>query len=362
MTNSKRVLFVLPYPLGRAPSQRFRVEAYFPLLRQAGYPFSIHTFFDDAAWNVLYRKGAALQKAWALIKGFSRRFFMLFFLVPKHEFIFIHREAAPLGPPLLEWIIARLFRKKIIYDFDDAIWIPNTTAVNGVAASLKCFWKVKRICEWASNVSAGNDFLAAYAKQFNAAVLVNPTCVDMEGRYNQTKDQGTSQVTIGWTGSHSTLKYLDTVYPVLEDLSSAFNFRFLVICDKAPSVLLPFMEFRKWNESTEIEDLLEINIGIMPLEHDAWSEGKCGFKIIQYLSLAIPAVASPVGVNQSIVDNKVSGWLCTSGNEWKTALTTLMTDGLLRKKMGMAGQRKMLKHYSLQSNRENFLALFQGWS
>ena len=327
---SSSILFLLPYPLHQAPSQRFRIEAYFQTLKGAGFTYRTHSFLSRDAWNV----------------------------APKYDYIVVHREAAPLGPPIFEWILSKLFRKRIIYDFDDAIWIPNTTVTNRAAAWAKCFWKVKSICRWAYKVSAGNAYLATYANTCNDNVVINPTCVDMLGRYNRSVKQNNQVITIGWTGSHSTLFYLELVYPILQSLHNQYAFRFLIICDQPPRVDLPFIEFRTWSETTEIDDLLQLNIGLMPLEQDAWSEGKCGFKIIQYLSLGIPAVASPVGVNKDIVEHGINGFLCQSPDEWRTALSQLLTDEKLRTDMGAAGRSKMNQKYSVQSNENNFLSLF----
>jgi glycosyltransferase involved in cell wall biosynthesis len=118
------------------------------------------------------------------------------------------------------------------------------------------------------------------------------------------------------------------------------------------------MEFIQWNEASEIVDLLEMHIGIMPLKADAWSEGKCGFKLIQYLSLGIPAVANPVGVNKNIIENEVTGFLCSTVEEWENALTKLIKDSHLRKKMGEKGRDKIVSSYSIQANEGLFLSLF----
>lgn len=354
----KRVLFLLPYPLDKAPSQRFRIEAYFNLLKQNKIHFSTQVFLNENGWSVLYKNGSLIQKVLAVIKGFSKRFYAAIFLVHQFDFIVVHREVSPLGPPIFEWIIARLWKRKIIFDFDDAIWIPNTSEQNKLAGYIKCFWKTASICRWAYKISAGNQFLASFARNQNKNVFIIPTAVDISTRYNKLVDHQVSKPAIGWTGSHSTLKYLDIIYPVLGRLNQTFDYDFLVICNKPPATNLKNLKFIEWNEESEITDLAKINIGIMPLYPDQWSEGKCGFKIIQYLALGIPSVASPVGVNKIIVEDGINGFLCNAVENWYQALSKLLKDASLREKMGLTGRQKIIKSYSVQANEAVFLSLF----
>jgi glycosyltransferase involved in cell wall biosynthesis len=141
-------------------------------------------------------------------------------------------------------------------------------------------------------------------------------------------------------------------------LEQTHSFRFLVICDKEPQFKLHSLEFIPWNKETEIEDLLQINIGIMPSKNDGWNEGKCGFKIIQYLSLGIPAVASPVGVNKRIIDQGSNGFICTTEDEWVQSLSQLLQDENMRIAFGEAGRKKIKEEYSVISNSSRFLCLF----
>jgi glycosyltransferase involved in cell wall biosynthesis len=352
-----KILFLLPYPLHKAPSQRFRVECYFELLKQRGIGFDYQCFLDENAWNILYKKGAGLKKASTIVKGYFRRVKMLF-QCKGYQYIFIHREAAPLGPPLFEWVLAKLLKKKLIFDFDDATWIPNVSRSNQLARYVKCFWKVSFICKWSYKVSAGNAYLLRWALQHQPTVVLNPTCVDTVNRYNRTKEQELVPVTIGWTGSHSTLRYLSLISGVLKELEEEYPIEILVICDQEPSFALRSLRFIPWREASEIDDLLRFSIGVMPLEQDAWSEGKCGFKLIQYLALGIPAVASPVGVNKEIIEKDVNGYLCSSAEEWKFSLRKLIEDQSLRSVMGEKGRAKVSQQYSVQGNTSNFLCLF----
>lgn len=358
MPHQKNVLFLVPYPLGRAPSQRFRVELFLPFLKEAGIPYRIESFIDEATWKILYSKSSLLKKGWGVGKGFLKRLYVVLFVVPGYSYVFVHREAAPLGPPLFEWIISKVFRKKIIYDFDDAIWIANTSKENKIASWFKAFWKVKWICKWSWKVAGGNAYLCNYASHYNQKVVCVPTSVDTQSQHNRMKEQETDRVVIGWTGSHSTLAYLNALEAVLEKISNDFDVEVLVISDQAPSLKIPRLKFIPWSAGTEVDDLLRMNIGIMPLPDDPWSEGKCGFKLIQYLSLGIPAVASPVGVNRVIIEEGVNGYLCQSDEDWYEALKALILNPPLRQRMGEAGRKKIVEHYSVGANSVRFLSLF----
>jgi glycosyltransferase involved in cell wall biosynthesis len=358
MHGKKKIIFLVPYPLGKAPSQRFRVESFLLQLEKEGFNYSIHSFFGKKTWQVLYEKSSFFLKAWGVFIGFIKRWILVLFKAPFYNYIFIHREAAPLGPPVFEWVLARVFKKKIIYDFDDAIWIPNTSSQNKLAGWLKASWKVKYICKWAYKIAGGNDYLCTYAMQFNNKVIKIPSCVDMVNSHNRVKEHHEGQLKIGWTGSHSSLKYLDPLAPVINELQNEENFTFIVIADKKPAFSLSSWEFIPWNAATEVDDLLRIDIGVMPLAADKWSEGKCGFKLIQYFALGIPAVASPVGVNAIIVEDGVNGFLCEKEEEWKTALRKLLHDSSLRRSMGLAGRKKIEEGYSIQSQSGKFIDLF----
>lgn len=353
------VLFLVPYPLEKAPSQRFRVEQFLPYLTEAGIDYSVKPFIDETTWRVLYEKSSFFLKVFGIVKGYFKRWITVLFQAPFYSYIFIHREATPLGPPILEWIIAKVFRKKVIYDFDDAIWIPNTTSENKLIGWMKAFWKVKFVCKWSYKTVCGNTYLCDYAKRFSKNVIYIPTTVDMEKRYFATKTHDDSKVIVGWTGSHSTIKYLDLLKPVFEKFSNNENIQYLFISDKQPELPGLKFQFRKWNKNTEVEDLLELDIGIMPLQKDKWSEGKCGFKLIQYFALGIPAIASPVGVNKKIIENGINGFLCESDEQWVSAIENLIKDIELRKQMGAAGKIKIEKEYSLKSQLPFFLNLFK---
>ena len=358
----KKVLFITPYPKEAAPSQRFRFEQYLDILEANDYQIELAPFIDLETWHLLYDSGSSFKKMLGVAKGFIKRFFLVF-RIGSTDHILIHREATPIGPPIFEWVATQIYKKKIIYDFDDAIWLPNTSEQNSLAAKLKFHHKVGKICKWAHKVSAGNEYLASYAKQFNSNVVINPTTIDTENLHNpkllSSKSKiGNLKLTIGWTGTHSTLKYLDPIFPILDQLTEQFDFTLLVISNLPPVTERNYLKFIKWSKETEIEDLTTFDIGIMPLTDDRWARGKCGFKALQYLALETPAIISPVGVNTQIVSHGKSGYLCSTDEEWELAIKSFLENPELIKKMGTEGRKHVVANYSVLSNTQNFLSLF----
>jgi glycosyltransferase involved in cell wall biosynthesis len=360
-----KILFLFPYPLKESPSQRFRFEQYLPELTSKGYQLAFQSFWDITTWKVLYRKGFLIQKITGFVTGFARRTAAVI-RMRTYDYVFIHRECAPVGPPVFEWVIAKVWRKRIIYDFDDAIWLPNTSAENKAAAFLKWHHKVESICKWSYKLSCGNDFLADYGRSFNKNVVVNPTTIDTErmhnpSLFNYNKTRSSKPIVIGWTGTHSTLKYLKDIESVLKEIEIKYDkaVRFMIIANKPPQLNLNNLDFIPWRKESEIEDLLKSDIGIMPLEDDAWAQGKCGFKALQFMALGIPAVASPVGVNTKIIQDGINGFLATSTSSWLTSICKLIEDPKIRESIGAAGRNTVVEHYSVTSNTSTFLSLFE---
>jgi len=356
-----RILFLVPYPLGRAPSQRFRFEQYWTALAQRGHSYAVAAFLDEKTWRILYKPGHTAAKVGGIMAGFGRRLKLLF-SVPGYDLVFIHREAAPIGPPVLEWVIANLLGKRIIYDFDDAIWLKDPAGEAGIIGRLKWQQKVGSLCSWAWKNSCGNAYLRDYARQFNPAALINPTTLDTDRLHNQVRDQlSPGRLVIGWTGTHTTLRHLDLIWPVLRQLEAeGHDFEFCVIANQPPpDPGLRGFRFRPWRKDTEIADLLTFHVGLMPLVDDPWARGKCAFKALQYMALGIPALVSPVGMNTEVVADGHNGFVCATPAQWYAALQQLLAQPALRAQLGAAARRTIVERYSVQSNTPNFIALFE---
>ena len=360
MTNKQTILFLVPYPHDEAPSKRFRFEQYLHLLASHGYTYRVQSFLSLKTWTIRYTNGKTHAKMLALFIGYLKRIGVLFF-VPFADYIFIHREATPAGPPIVEWIIAFVFRKKIIYDFDDAIWLTDKSNESALQRFIRFRSKVIRICKWSYKVSCGNEYLRNYANRVNENAVLNPTTIDTERLHNPDLFTKESQhpITLGWTGSHSTIKYLKEIEDVLYALEQRYpTLHFVMIADKKPELKLNHLTFIPWNKSTEANDLGTIDIGIMPLPDNEWTNGKCGFKALQYMAMEIPSVVSPVGVNTKIVEDGVTGFYASTHAEWISVLERLINNAELRNRVGKNGRTNVVNHYSVRSNASLFLSLF----
>ncbi|MDA7761913.1 glycosyltransferase family 4 protein [Crocinitomicaceae bacterium] len=320
--------------------------------------FDIHfaPFLDSKTWYALYKEGGVLKKITGIIRSFYRRLITIIFIY-KYDYVFIHREVSHLGPPIFEFIIAKIFRKPYIYDFDDAIWLANYSESNAKVHRLKAYWKVKYCIKWAGQITVGNSYLANYARSLNNNVIIIPTTIDTLNYHNINTDYN-QKIVIGWTGTHTTMRFLDFLVPIIKKLEARYDFEFRVISNQEPKYDLNSLRFIKWERNTEIQDLNQISIGVMPLEQDIWSEGKCGFKCLQYMSLGIPSVVSPVGVNEEIIQHGENGLIATTEIEWEKSLESLIQSIDLRKKIGLQGKETIKSRYSVLAFKKEYLNLF----
>lgn len=355
-----KIVFLVPSPIGISPSQRFRFEQYLELLKENEVEPLIFSFWNEQTFINLYGDNLLLKIS-GLITGIIKRIFHLIYLIPLSNLVFIHREVLPVGPPIFEFIICKIFNKKIIYDFDDAIWMSLTSKSNRIASYFKYPQKVSQICKLSHKISCGNSFLGNFARIYNENVIINPTTIDTDNQHNRLKKHSSKKtIVIGWTGTHSNFVYLETILPALKEMeNNNISFTFRVIANINPKLDLKSFEFIKWKVDTEIEDLMSFDIGVMPLDEKIsdLSKGKCGFKALQYMALGIPPVVSPVGINVEIIEINKTGFIANN-NQWYEILLNLINDFELRNRIGADARKYIIDNYSVLSNSKNFLNLF----
>lgn len=341
---SMRVLAVVPSVYDTNPGQRYRIEQWEPYLKREGIDLEYAPFEDPELHQVLYQSGRSAQKIRLIARGFRRRRELLARL-KEFDAVYLFREAALLGPP---WIERRMAASGVpmVFDFDDAIFIPYRSPANGYLSYLKFPAKTVEICRLSRHVMAGNQYLAEYARRAQPNVTIIPTTIDT-AKYAPAASAPAGRLpVIGWTGSYSTVQHLDRLRPVLQALRKKVPFRMRVICSTDYSLEGVEVENVRWTSAREVADLAGLDVGIMPLPDDRWSKGKCGCKALQYMAMGTPAVCSPVGVNAEIVRHGENGLLAGTDDEWIAALSRLLASAALRKSMGESARKTVEERYS----------------
>jgi glycosyltransferase involved in cell wall biosynthesis len=349
-----KVLFLSRYArLGS--SSRLRLYQYLPYLQDAGIAATLAPFFGDDYILGLY--GGKLAKL-SILKAYVVRLGLML-KAGQFDAVWVEKEMLPWIPA---WLELGLFPAHVplIVDYDDAVFHRydqhRLSLVRGLLGR-----KIDRVMQRADLVVAGNEYLANHARNAGAArVEILPTVVDM-ARYGVTTTESGEQAlpTIGWIGSPATAKFLHLIAPALHEVVIRNLAQVVAVGANAgqlsdlPITALP------WSEATEVSDIQRFDIGIMPLPDAPFERGKCGYKLIQYMACGKPVVASPVGVNSTIVRDGVDGFLASTHQEWVSALTRLIADPELRQQMGREGRRRIEFEFSLQKAAPRLIKLIK---
>lgn len=355
---NKKILFLVAHRPGRSPGQRFRFEQYLDYLRENGIDSHISYLLNEYDDPVFYSPGKLFGKFGILLKSIKKRLNDLK-IAKNFDAVFLYRDAIMLGTTFFERRIKKM-GVPLILDFDDSIWLKDVSDGNRKLAFLKQTSKTPDIINLADVVFAGNNYLAEYAGRYNTNVKIVPTTIDTN-YYVPEDAKDNNPVCIGWTGSSTTLKHLAFAFPLLKRIRDKYGEKvcFRVISDEPVNTDLEGLQNIKWNKRTEVEALNKIDIGIMPLPDNEWTKGKCGFKGLQYMALEIPAVMSPVGVNEEIIDNGKNGYLAYDEDDWFEKLSVLIDDFELRRKLGIAGRQAVIEKYSFESQKDKYLNYFK---
>ena len=354
----KKVLFICLHRPGRSPSQRYRFEQYLSFLRSENFECFHRFLLNERNDKVYYSEGKYFQKGLILIKSILILIYQSFF--KKYDLVYVQREAIMLGSSFFERKFAK--KSKLIYDFDDAIWKPQIGEIkskNKLLFFLKRPSKTTEIIKASHMVFAGNEYLANFALNNSKNVKIIPTTIDTN-IYKVAQKKDNPRVCIGWTGSFSTIIHLEYILEALIKVKEKYKDKvyFKIIGDETFVNKTLGIQGIAWNESTEVADLEEIDIGIMPLPDDDWTKGKCGAKGLQYMAAGISTILSPVGVNTDIVEEGVSGYFATTQKEWVEKLSLLIDSPSLRKQIGLEGRKVVEKNYSVHANKHLYVEYF----
>jgi len=318
----------------QAPSSRFRVLQYLDLLRADGWtatfaPCVPDKFASHREWpggflaDGILTGAKVLSRLWSALKA------------PAHEIVYIERELIPYVCPEPEQFV-RCLNPTIVFDFDDAVYL-NYPAENN---------PIPKVLGMAEAVIAGNEILGTWAISHTDRVWVLPTPIDTE-RYAMRASGGDGTLLV-WTGSSSNLKYLASIAPALAATKKRHPGLVLrVICDRPPSADLGVpVEFVPWSEEIEVDAVRTADIGLMPLDNDEWCLGKCGYKLLQYMSCGLASVASPWGIISDMLDAGRCGLPAQDLEEWADNLDLLISQPELRETIGASARDHAERIYS----------------
>ena len=353
----KKILFIAHHRIDRAPGQRYRFEQYFSYLGDNGVVCDLKNIISEADDKILYSHGNYLKKALIGLKSLRKRKGDLK-SIGQYDLVVVFREAILTSSIFFE---KRLVKSgvPVLFDFDDAIWVKDVSKGNQRLSFLKNPDKIKKILPLVSHVSAGNSYLKEFALKYNKSVSIIPSTIDTD-KYKEIEDLKKGPVTIGWVGSHTTIKHFETIVPVLIKLKEKYKEKiaFKVIGD--PGYYNSDLDIKglAWDNKKEVEFFNMLDIGVMPLPEDEWTKGKCGMKGLLYMSVNKPAVMSSVGMNSEIIANGINGFLADTPEEWFDVLSKLIEDENLRKTIGLAGRKTVEEKYSMNSQKEKYLDLY----
>ncbi len=317
---------------------RYRVYKYIPYLEKAGIKCDVVPPFSNRDYyNFITPKNLLIR--WVIISKMLFNRILQILKSNHYDVMFIQNEFLPFKTTLFGTIIS-ILNKKIIYDFEDAYFSKKT----------------EQIIKKSKYVIAGSNYLQSYALKYNKNVAVIPTSVDIS-RYQAKTDYESKNITIGWIGTPYGLNNLDLLDDVFNELKKNHAFTVKIVSSKNYAFESIKNINKKWRLEDEIDDLLSFDIGIMPLVNNEFNQGKCGFKLIQYLAVGVPVICSPIGVNKEIVQDGINGFWADTPDEWIKKLSLLIKNKELRISFGKKGRESIMDKYTIEKNHKNLISI-----
>jgi glycosyltransferase involved in cell wall biosynthesis len=353
----KRLAAFVPNLQGHSPGQRVRIETWAPFLERGGWEVTLFPFESARLHEVLYRPGHVIRKAREFVACYDALLRRVMRGVGADVY-FIYREAALIGPAVVERLLSRT-GVPIVYDIDDPVFLPYVSPINRGFSRLKCPGKTHTLLRLSRRVISINEILAAYARRFNPAVTVVPNCIDVDRVRPGPPRKREGPVRFGWVGSHSTAANLREIAEPLARLQASHGVALRFIGSGA--VDLPGVSYERvdWSPEAERGSLEDCDVGLLPVSDHPWNDWKFYLKAVQYMALGLPVVARRKGSNDIVVQDGVSGFLVETPTEWYEALSRLATDEPLRAAMGAAARRTVVERFSLAQHAPRVLEVIE---
>jgi glycosyltransferase involved in cell wall biosynthesis len=239
---------------------------------------------------------------------------------------------------------------KRVIDIDDAIWLTSKNPFT------------EEILRYSHTVIAGNCYIADYYRNAGARVTVIPTSIDTD-LWKPMVRPGQESWTVGWIGTSSNLPYLYSIEEPLADfLNDHSGTRLLVVSNLQPHFrLIPnrAVSFVRWTPHMENRLVQQMDVGIMPLTDTEWELGKCACKMLLYMAVGIPCIATPIGSSKEILSQARIGCSAHSLDDWYHSLKNLFRNPNLAFTLGRAGRQLVTERYSVEKNVVKLADTFQ---
>jgi glycosyltransferase involved in cell wall biosynthesis len=355
MQEKKKLLIVCPHPVGVAPGQRLKYEQYFEYFEQNGYELDIRPFQTMRFWEIVFKKGFLLEKVFWTLYGYLQRFLLLFQL-RNYDTVYIFLWVTPFGPPFFEALYSKISRK-MIFDIDDLVFLGKSSANNSWISKIKGKQKPIYLMKHAHHVITCTPYLDKFVRQFNQNTTDISSTINTHTYQPINTYQNDHKIILGWSGSHSTAKYLYLLKDVFIELNRRVPFKLLVMGAQSFEIEGVEVEVVPWSEAAEIPTIQRFDIGLYPLPDEEWVHGKSGLKALQYMAMGVPTVASRIGeaIERVIADGE-SGFLVRGyKEEWLEKLTLLIENPTMREKIGKMGRKTVVEKYSIDANKDTYL-------
>jgi glycosyltransferase involved in cell wall biosynthesis len=329
------------------------------VLRAAGITLEYAVFETPRLHEIIYQRGRAAEKALEMARSYAR-FVLKVRHAGEYDAVLVNREATLIGPALIERWVARRGRP-LIYLLDDPVYIRYRSPANGWLSYLKAPRKVATLCRLSAVVLANSPSNAAFARRQGANVWEIPSVVDANAYTGWLPRHGTAdgRVYVGWSGSPSTIGNLQLIRGPLQSWGRRRDVRLLFIggsdfaLPEVPHTATP------WRAESEVSDLRRLDVGLLPVPATRWAEHKFYLKLVQYMALGIPPVATPIGSNPVVIDDGVTGFLAGDDAGWRRAVERLVADPELREQCGRRAADVAHRRYTLQANADKIVAAFR---
>lgn len=351
-----RILFLAKYDYSGA-SSRYRIHQYLPEYERMGIVCKCLPMYANA-YIRNFEKGNRVMTFFYRVLAVVRRLGQLY-CVPFYDLIYIEKEVIPYFPPIIEFIF-HVCGVRYVLDYDDAVW-HNYDKSNHIIIRKLLSGKIPILAKWAKAIITGSPYLTEVLAKYNCNVTEIPTSIQY-AKYDRPMALSKNRFIIGWIGGSASSVHLASLFPALKAYFArhpqdeihmiGFDKKLFQQYDLPRNFV-----YIQWTDETEVEELGKLTVGIMPMTATKIANGKCGFKLVQYMACGKPTVSTPFEANVKI-DGGNGNLFATTVDEWIDALEAIRENRTYYQKIGLCNKQSILKHYSIESNSILYKAIF----